>query len=89
MRLITLQNALLGHLEITVAENVDIVWTDVITSMEAAYMDVYKDTEENSANIVNVFSFTIFFLNKRFMSHIAHLNNGFSYHSISVLNSPS
>lgn len=45
------RNALLGHLEITVAENVDIVWTDVITSMEAAYMDVYKDTEENSANI--------------------------------------
>lgn len=38
MRFITLQHALLGHLEITVAENVDIVWENIIaiTSMEAA-----------------------------------------------------
>lgn len=62
MRLITLQNALLGHLEITVAKNVDIVWKNIIaiTSMGAAWMDVYKDSEENSANIVNVFSLTCF-----------------------------
>lgn len=32
------RNALLGHLEITVAKNVDIVWKNIIasTSMEAA-----------------------------------------------------
>lgn len=38
MRLITLQNALLGHLEITVAKNVDIDWKNIIaiTSMGAA-----------------------------------------------------
>lgn len=38
MRFITLQNALTGHLEITVAKNVDIVWKNIIasTSMEAA-----------------------------------------------------
>lgn len=38
MRLITLQNALMGHLEITVDENVDIVGKNIIaiTSMAAA-----------------------------------------------------
>lgn len=30
------------------------------------------------------FQFNMFYLNKRLMSHIAHMNNGFSYHSISV-----
>lgn len=30
------------------------------------------------------FQFNMFYFNKRLMSHIAHMNNGFSYHSISV-----